>query len=180
MAIFDLSKSAARGEDAAARHKGARIMRVTHNKAGTPRCRARDAAHAFATACAYTRTYTHADVCVHTRQGKGGEPRRGYLAQQARGAPTQKVHCIYKSFIMNYTMVYLKWEACLVHGYMGYRDYNACGGGREGTERERFETTRGRADPARNRTIACRCSLACVRPTCAHAHTITRAHASTN
>lgn len=36
---------------------------------------------------------------------------------------------------MNYTMVYLKWEACLVRGYMGYRDYNACGGsggGREG------------------------------------------------
>ena len=27
---------------------------------------------------------------------------------------------------MNYTMVYLKWEACLVRGYMGYRDYNAC------------------------------------------------------
>lgn len=37
---------------------------------------------------------------------------------------------------MNYTMVYLKWEACLVHGYMGYRDYNACGGGRERGERD--------------------------------------------
>lgn len=35
---------------------------------------------------------------------------------------------------MNYTMVYLKWEACLVRGYMGYRDYNAC---REERERER-------------------------------------------
>lgn len=62
--------------------------------------------------------------------------RRGCLAQRARGAPAQKVHCIYKSFIMNYTMVYLKWEACLVHGYMGYRDYNACGGGRERGERD--------------------------------------------
>lgn len=74
-------------------------------------------------------------VCAHTRQRKG-ESRRGCLAQRARGAPAQKVHCIYKSFIMNYTMVYLKWEACLVHGYMGYRDYNACGGGRERSERD--------------------------------------------
>lgn len=73
---------------------------------------------------------TRVTVCAHTRQGEE-ESRRGCLAQRARGAPAQKVHCIYKSFIMNYTMVYLKWEACLVHGYMGYRDYNACGGGRK-------------------------------------------------
>lgn len=152
-------------------------MRVTHNKAGTqtrPRCRARDTAFVCHRVCMYARTYMI--VCVHTRQGKG-ESRRGCLAQRARGAPTQKVHCIYKSFIMNYTMVYLKWEACLVHGYMGYRDYNACGGGRE--QGERSETTRG-CGFARNRTISCRCSLACVYPTCAHAHMIIRAHASTN
>lgn len=57
-------------------------------------------------------------------------------SHNGRGASTQKVHCIYKSFIMNYTMVYLKWEACLVRGYMGYRDYNACGGERERSERD--------------------------------------------
>jgi len=82
--------------------------------------------------CVHTRT----DVYACTRGEGKGESRRGCLAQRARGAPTQKVHCIYKSFIMNYTMVYLKWEACLVHGYMGYRDYNACGGRRERSERD--------------------------------------------
>lgn len=107
-------------------------MRVTHNKAGTqtrPRCRARD------TACVLPLRVrirmVRARLCACTRGEEKGENRRGCLAQRARGAPAQKVHCIYKSFIMNYTMVYLKWEACLVHGYMGYRDYNTCGGGRE-------------------------------------------------
>lgn len=38
----------------------------------------------------------------------------------------QKVHCIYALFIANYTMVYLKWKACRVHGYMEYWEYNAC------------------------------------------------------
>lgn len=47
------------------------------------------------------------------------------LSRSLSPQPLQKVHCIYKSFIMNYTMLYLKWEACLVPGYMGYRDYNA-------------------------------------------------------
>lgn len=83
----------------------------------------------------HIRTAVHDCVRAHAAK-KGGELRRGCLAQRARGAPAQKVHCIYKSFIMNYTMVYLKWEACLVHGYMGYRDYNACGGGRERSERD--------------------------------------------
>lgn len=84
------------------------------------------------------RTDGYTIVCVHTRQGKGKSRSRrgGCLAQRARGTPAQKVHCIYKSFIMNYTMVYLKWEACLVRGYMGYRDYNACGGERERNERD--------------------------------------------
>lgn len=67
----------------------------------------------------------------------------------ARCARLQKVHCIYKSFIMNYTMVYLKWEACLVRGYMGYRDYNACGREKPGLQRG-WDT--------RNRTLSCRCS----------------------
>lgn len=68
----------------------------------------------------------YARTCVHACACNGGRGADALLAQQARGAPAQKVHCIYKSFIMNYTMVYLKWEACLVRGYMGYRDYNAC------------------------------------------------------
>lgn len=82
--------------------------------------------------------------CVRVRGAyptKKRGSRRWLLAQRARGAPVQKVHCIYKSFIMNYTMVYLKWEACLVRGYMGYRDYNACGGER------RTEGGRGRRGP---------------------------------
>lgn len=143
-------------------------MRVTHNKAGTqtrPRCRARDTACVCHRVCVYARTY--AIVCVHTRQGKGERGRRGCLAQRA---PAQKVHCIYKSFIMNYTMVYLKWEACLVHGYMGYRDYNACGGGRERGERDpRLQEAADSRATARYRVGV---SLACVYPTCVHAHTI--------
>lgn len=113
-------------------------MRVTHNKAGTqtrPQCRGPGYGMRLPPRVRI-RTNVYAVVCVHTRRRKGGVGRRGCLAQRARGAPAQKVHCIYKSFIMNYTMVYLKWEACLVHGYMGYRDYNACGGGRDRGERD--------------------------------------------
>lgn len=44
--------------------------------------------------------------------GKGGGGNVAVvLAQRAPRcvrAPVKKVHCIYKSFIMNYTMVYLK------------------------------------------------------------------------
>lgn len=131
---------------------------------------------AFATARACTRI--HDCMRAHAAK-KGGEPRRGCLAQRARDAPAQKVHCIYKSFIMNYTMVYLKWEACLVHGYMGYRDYNAYGGERvrDGRDPRLQEATDSRAT-ARYRVGVL--SLACVYPICAHAHMITRAHASTN
>lgn len=118
--------------------------------------------------CVRHRVYAH--TCVHACACNGGRAADALLAQQARGAPAQKVHCIYKSFIMNYTMVYLKWKACLVRGYMGYRDYNACS---EGARRGKYETTRG-LESARNRTISCRCSLSRARvlPACAHAHTI--------
>lgn len=57
-------------------------------------------------------------------------------------------------------MVYLKWEACLVRGYMGYRDYNAC---REERERERNRDYNG---PGICATGRCRVGvLACVRTT---------------
>lgn len=84
------------------------------------------------------------------RAARKGGATTWLLAQRARDSPLQKVHCIYKSFIMNYTMVYLKWEACLVRGYMGYRDYNACR-----AERETGTTT---GWDTRNRTLlSCRC-----------------------
>lgn len=126
-------------------------------------------------ACATARA--RACACTHG-EAKGGRGADALLAQRAHGAPAQKVHCIYKSFIMNYTMVYLKWEACLVRGYMGYRDYNACSeeGAKGGNTR-----LQGASNLRGNRTISCRCSLsrAHALPTCAHAHTIRAcAHAS--
>lgn len=90
-------------------------------------------------ACERSRMGMRAEyTCVYmARQGPGrreGETMRSRSHNgRARCPGTQKVHCIYKSFIMNYTMVYLKWEACLVRGYMGYRDYNACGADGEQT-----------------------------------------------
>lgn len=111
------------------------------------------------------------------RQRRQGGPDVVVLAQRARArdTPAQKVHCIYKSFIMNYTMVYLKWEACLVRGYMGYRDYNACGGsggGREGHgghkgEGERDPGLQGAPDPRATGRYRVGVSLACARLTCA-------------
>lgn len=92
-------------------------------------------------------------ACAAPRTARKGGATAWLLAQRARDSPLQKVHCIYKSFIMNYTMVYLKWEACLVRGYMGYRDYNAC---RE--EREREKPGLQRAWDTRNRALSCRCS----------------------
>lgn len=92
-------------------------------------------------------------ACAAPRSARKGGATAWLLAQRARDSPLQKVHCIYKSFIMNYTMVYLKWEACLVRGYMGYRDYNAC---RE--EREREKPGLQRAWDTRNRALSCRCS----------------------
>lgn len=66
---------------------------------------------------------------------------------------------------MNYTMVYLKWEACLVRGYMGYRDYNACGAdvggeGEGGGERQTGISGYKEASEIRAQQpddIACRC-----------------------
>lgn len=83
------------------------------------------------------------------RQRRQGGPDVVVLSHngRARDTPAQKVHCIYKSFIMNYTMVYLKWEACLVRGYMGYRDYNACGGSGGGREGHGWTRGRGERDP---------------------------------
>ena len=103
-------------------------------------------------------------ACAAPRTARKGGATAWLLAQRARDSPLQKVHCIYKSFIMNYTMVYLKWEACLVRGYMGYRDYNAC---REERERER-ERGRNRDynGPGIRATGRCRVGvLACVRTT---------------
>lgn len=99
-------------------------MRVTHNKADAASVSGPGIRLTFATA----RARPHVGLYACTR-GKGTG--RADVVASHNGRAVQKVHCIYKSFIMNYTMVYLKWEACLVHGYMGYRDYNACGGGRE-------------------------------------------------
>lgn len=131
----------------------------------------------FATACACI----HADMydCMRAHAAKKwGEPTWLPRTTGARCAPAQKVHCIYKSFIMNYTMVYLKWEACLVHGYMGYRDYNACSGGRERGERDpRLQEAADSRATARYRVGVFSLFLcACVYPTCAHAHVIIRAH----
>ena len=96
-------------------------------------------------------------ACAAPRTARKGGATAWLLAQRARDSPLQKVHCIYKSFIMNYTMVYLKWEACLVRGYMGYRDYNACREERE-REREREKPGLQRAWDTRNRALSCRCS----------------------
>jgi len=130
-------------------------------------------------ACIYARTC--ALVYVHTRRRKGGERAEVVASHNGRAVLWQKVHCIYKSFIMNYTMVYLKWEACLVHGYMGYRDYNACGGagGRERGERDpRLQEAAGpRAQPHGYR-VGVR-SRAYILPAFTHTP-IVRAHASTN
>lgn len=169
-------------------------MRVTHNKAGT-QTRLGVGGPRY-DACVPPRMYARMRACAWCTLGEEKGKPTWMLAQRARGAPVQKVHCIYKSFIMNYTMVYLKWEACLVRGYMGYRDYNACGG--ESGERraasgrrkraEGSKTTRGFGS-ARNRTISCRCSLACAHPvltivssrTCTRIpYTIVHPHASTN
>lgn len=99
-------------------------------------------------------------ACAIPRVARKGGATAWLLAQRARDAPLQKVHCIYKSFIMNYTMVYLKWEACLVRGYMGYRDYNACRGEKPGLQRSGIPAT-GR----------CRVGvLACVRTTTVSNH----------
>lgn len=99
-------------------------------------------------------------ACAAPRSARKGGATAWLLAQRARDSPLQKVHCIYKSFIMNYTMVYLKWEACLVRGYMEYRDYNAC---REERERERNRDYNG---PGIRATGRCRVGvLACVRTT---------------
>lgn len=115
-------------------------------------------------------------------RGEGKGKRAEVVASHnGRAMLWQKVHCIYKSFIMNYTMVYLKWEACLVHGYMGYRDYNACGGagGRERGERDpRLQEAAGpRAQPHGYR-VGVR-SRAYILPAFTHTP-IVRAHASTN
>lgn len=91
-------------------------------------------------ACARAGRAAEAHASTRSRRRKGGAT-AWLLAQRARDAPPQKVHCIYKSFIMNYTMVYLKWEACLVRGYMGYRDYNACGGEKPGLQRPGIRAT---------------------------------------
>lgn len=106
-----------------------------------------------------------------------------HAAQRARAV--QKVHCIYKSFIMNYTMVYLKWEACLVRGYMGYRDYNACAsrertekeegtGGGEGTRENRKDYKRSRILPGMISRVGV--PLACALSTCLPSRTHTRAN----
>lgn len=86
---------------------------------------------------------------------------------------------------MNYTMVYLKWEACLVHGYMGYRDYNACGGGARGSgeggggERDpRLQEAADSRATARYRVgVPFRVHISYLR---SRTRDYTRAHASTN
>lgn len=117
------------------------------------------------------RVYERACAC------NGGRGADALLAQQARGAPAQKVHCIYKSFIMNYTMVYLKWEACLVRGYMGYRDYNACseeGGGGGDTRLQGVSNPRA---TGRYRVGVLSRVLASYLPVLTHTRSV-RAHAS--
>lgn len=102
-------------------------------------------------------------ACIYTIEARGREGGDDAVARTtgARCPDIQKVHCIYKSFIMNYTMVYLKWEACLVRGYMGYRDYNACGA-HGGQTRGRGSRSLQEASEIRAQQpadIACRCSL---------------------
>lgn len=136
----------------------------------------------FATACVCTHAGMYDCMRAHAAK-KWGEPTWLPRTTGARCAPAQKVHCIYKSFIMNYTMVYLKWEACLVHGYMGYRDYNACGGGRERGERDpRLQEAADSRATARYRVGVFSLFLLCVRISylCSRTRDYTCAHASTN